>query len=201
MDFQTLKLELQKRCLDLGQIKAPDARYGEALNNAIALYPRVLWPLNIDGTTYDTVKDTYEYALSLTGVTEASQIRRVWIDDGNGVKREIGRYEVQDNAGTLSLVLDEAPDGAYDITLEYSKPPDTLSDPTDTTQADDEWLLARAMVNLLSASDWAIEDPQRVMAQLELWNTLAALRERQLRARRRRISRKARTTAWRNFVK
>jgi hypothetical protein len=201
MDFQTLKLELQKRCRDLGQMTWPDARYGEALNNALDLYPRVLWPLTVDGSTLDTVEDQYAYALSgLSDITEPWQVRRVWIDDTTGTPHEIGRYEVQDNAGSLSLVLDEAPSGAYDITLEYATSPDTMSGPTDTTQADDDWLLAKAMVSLLGEADWAIKDPQQVLSQLEYWNARAVLREQQLRARRRRVSRKARTTAWRTYV-
>ena len=202
MDFQSLKAELQKRCIDLGQIKRPDARYGEALNNALDLYPRELWTPNVDGTTLDTVDETYEYALSgISAITTAKQVRRIWIDDSDGVKHEIGRWEVQDNAGALTLVLDEDPGGAYDITIEYWTPPDSMSNPTDTTQADDDWLLARAMISLLGEADWEIENPQKVGSQLEYWNARATLRERQLRAERHRTSRKVRTTAWRSFVK
>ena len=201
MDFQSLKAELQKRCLDLGQIKRPDDRYGEALNNALDLYPLPLWTLNVDGTTLDTVEDTREYALSgIAAITSAEQVRRVWVDDSDGVKHEIGRYEVQDNAGTLSLVLDEAPDDAYDITIEYWTAPDSMSNPTDTTDADNDWLLARATISLLGEADWSAENPQQVVSQLEYWNARVVMRERQLLAQRRHISRKPRTTAWRQFV-
>ena len=125
---------------------------------------------------------------------------RVWIDDSDGVRREIGRYEVQDNAGTLTLVLDEPPDGAYDITLEYLTAPDSELTGDETPFVDDDWLLAKAMLALAGEADWTINDPQQVVSRLEYWNARLLARERQLLAQRRRTSRKTRTTAWRQFV-
>ena len=201
MNFAALTLELEKRCLDLGQSKRPEARYEEALNNTLPQYPRDLWPLNINGVTLDTVADTREYALAgIATITTANQVRRVWIDDSDGVKHEIGRYEVQDSAGTLTLILDEAPTGAYDITIEYWAPPTVLAGAGGTTEADDDWLLAKAMLSLMGEADWKIEDPQLVMSQVEYWNARATNRERQLMAQRRRTSRKPRTNAWRQYV-
>lgn len=201
LEFSALKLELQKRCLDLGMIQRPDARYGEALNYALSQYPRELWQLNVNGTTLDTVADQREYALAgITYLAAANQVRRVWIDDSDGVKRETGRYEVQDNAGTLTLVLDEPPDGAYDITIEYWRPPVEMSGAFDKTTADDDWLLAKAMLALMGDADWTINDPQQVVAALQFWNARLMARQGQLLRERRRTSRRPRTTAWREYV-
>lgn len=201
MDFDTLKLELQKRSLDLGQTRRPDTRYGEVLNEAAQLYPRDLWPTAIDGTTLDTVADTTTYALgSVSNLTQAHQVRRIWIDDSDGEPRQVGRFEIQDNAGTLSLVLDTAPDGAYDITIEYHTPPTAMSGGSDTTAVDDAWLLDRSMVILLLERDPNISDPQYVLTQLDYYRGQVAERERQLMGRRRRTSRRARTTRWRRYV-
>lgn len=201
MDFQTLALELQKRALDLAQQKRPVSRYEEALNRAIALYPMILWPFEIDGSTLDTVKDQQEYDLSeISGLTTPAQVVRVWIDDSEDVRREIGRYEVWDNAGSLTLFLDEAPDDAYDITLEFHVAPSALSGPTDTTEVDDEWLLTRAMLLLLYEADLTAEDPQAIAMALQSWTAQLAQREMILFRQRTRRVRRARTTAWRSYV-
>lgn len=200
MDFQTFKLELQKRCLDLGMIQRPAARYGEALNYALSQYPRALWRLDVD-ESLNTAEGVLVYDLSaVTGLDYANQVRRVWIDDSDGVPREVGRYEARDDGGKPYLALDEPPDGTYDITLEFWAPPAAMSQPTDTTTADDDWLLARAMLALAGETDWTINDPQQVVSRLEYWNARLLSRERQLLAQRRRTSRRARTTAWRQFV-
>ena len=202
MNFGELKLELQKRSIDLGQIKRPEVRYGEALNHAASMYPLDLWPMAVDSSTLDTVAETRIYALSgVSGLTTPEQVRRVWIDDGDGVPRQIGRYEIQDSAGTLSLVLDEEPDDAYDITLEYRTAPEAMSASDDTTGVDDAWLLDKAMALLLSEADPTIEDPNLVQVEVEKYNTRVLLRERQLLGVRHRPSRRVRSTAWRSFVK
>ena len=202
MNFAALKLELQKRCLDLGQTKRPDARYGEALNTALAQYPFLLWSKTIDGTTLDTATDTRDYDLSgISYLTHASQVRRVWIDDSDGVRREIGRYEVQGEDTTLTLVLDSAPTADRDITIEFWTPPISMALAADENPTDDEWLLARAMLALMGEADWETEDPQLVISQVEYWNAVASNREAQLLARRRRTSRRPRTTNWREYVR
>lgn len=201
MDFQTLKLELQKRCQDLAQMNIPDVRCGEALNQAIGQYPHRICTLGVDGTTLNTVKDQREYALEAVPLQleAAWQVRRVWIDDSDGTPHEIGRYEVREGGGKPVLVLDELPDGAYDITVEYWIIPDVMSSPTHFTQADDEWLILRALVNLAGEMDWS-KDPQLAATRLEQWNNRLVLRERQLAIERRRTSRRARTSAWRQYI-
>lgn len=201
MDFQTLTLELEKRASDLAQLKRPASRYAEMLNWAISQYPMLLWPLTIDGSTLDTVEGQQEYALSgISSLTTPAQVVRVWVDDSEGVRRETGRYEIWDNAGSLTLFLDESPSGAYDITLEFRKAPATLSSPTDTTEADDEWLLARAMLSLISEAAWEAENPQQLLTQAEYLTQLVVQRERTLLYQRTHRSRRARTNAWRNYV-
>lgn len=201
MDFQTLTLELQKRTLDLAQVKHPKERYEAALNFAVSQYPLCLWQLTIDGTTLDTVADQCEYVLSgVSGLSRAEQLCRVWIDDSEGIKRETGRWALHDNAGTLTLILDEVPSDAYDITLEFRAIPPQMSDPTDTTSVDDEWLLARALITILSEADWGAEDPQELATRMEAATNLLVVREQQLRAQRSRPSRRSRTTAWRQYV-
>jgi len=201
MDFQSLILELEKRCLDLGQGKRPEDRYGEALNNSLSQYPRSLWPQAIDGTTLDTVADTRDYDLSgVSDLTYPNQVRRIWIDDSNGIRREVGRYEVQGSGATLTLVLDYTPTAGRDITVEYWAPPAAMSLGVDENPVDDDWLLAKAMVALMGEADWAIDEPDFVISQVEYWNARATNRESQLMGERRRISRRPRTTDWREFV-
>ncbi len=202
MKFSALKLELQKRCIDLGMIYRPEVRYGEAINLSLSQYPLLLWQLTVNGTALDTIADQREYALyvaGLTDITSAEQVRRVWIDDSNGVPRETGRYEVQGSGYSLVLVLDVIPDDAYDITIEYLAPPSELSGEQESF-VDDDWLLSKAILALFGEADWTVQDPQVIAARLEYWTTRLAMRERQLLAQRRHTSRKLRTTAWREYV-
>jgi hypothetical protein len=201
MNFLTLTLELQKRCLDLGQSKRPQERYQEALNYSLPQYPRELWDQAIDGTTLDTIADTREYNLSgISSLVYPNQVRRIWIDDSSGIKRETGRYEVQGASSTLALVLDYTPTASRDITIEYWTPPASMVLDADTNPVDDEWLLAKAMVALLGEADWQIEEPEQAVAQVEYWNARAVNREAQLLGQRYRSSRRPRTTYWRGAV-
>ena len=202
MNFGSLKTELQKRCLDLGQTKRPDERYGQALNQSLPQYPRSLWTQAIDGTTLDTIADTREYNLSgISGLSQPNQIRRVWIDNASGIKREVGRCEVQGAGVDLTLVLDYTPTAGRDITIEYWEVPETMVLSTDANPVDDEWLLCKAMVALMGEADWEIDDPQQAIAQVEYWNARVVNRESQLLGERRRISRRPRTTDWREYVR
>lgn len=202
MNFDALILELQKRCVDLGQIKRPEDRYGEALNNSLSQYPRSLWCQTIDGTTLDTIADTREYNLAGVLLLDyPNQLRRVWIDDSDGIRRETGRYEVQGSGATLTLVLDFAPTAGRDIGVEYWVIPAVMVLDADPNPTDDDWLLAKAMVALMGEADWEIDDPQFAMTQVEYWNARATNREAQLMGERRHISRRPRTTDWRAYVK
>ena len=201
MNFGELKLELQKQSLDLGQAKRPEARYGEALNRALSFYPRILWALVVDGTTVDTTADTREIALSgISDISKADQVRRVWIDDSDGEKRLVARLEVQDNDGAITIVLDTAPDDAYDVTVEYQKPPTAMSGDSDNNTTDDEWLIAKAMSLLLVEADWTIEEAEKVLTQLAEQRQAAQDRERYLRRQLRGTARRMRSTRWRNYV-
>lgn len=201
MNFGALKTELQKRCLDLAQIEWPGVRYGETLNNSLLRYPRSLWLRNTDGTTLDTIAETRTYNLSgIALLTAPAQVRRIWIDDSNGVAREVGRYEVQGYGATLTLVLDFTPAAGRDITVEFWVVPSAMTLSTDPNPVDDDWLLATAMVALLGEADWEFEDPQYVTTQVEYWNARAVNREAQLLGQRRHVSRRTRTTDWRQYV-
>lgn len=202
MNYGEMQEELQKRLIDLAQMKHAGPRYGEVLNVALSAYPRVLWPLAVDGTTLDTVDGTFSYALSgIAAITDPEQVRRVWVDNSDGEPIETGRYEIQDNAGSLSLVFDEEPDDAYDITIEYRTPPDTMSSDEDTTEADETWLLDRATWLLLTEADPSIEDPAYIATLIERYAQRWTLRDRELKAERRRSSRKPRSTPWRKWVR
>lgn len=203
MDYQTLKAELRKRCLDLGMIQRPEVRYGEILNHCIKQYPLALWPLDDNSGSLATVAGQREYDLSVDPLVldEAKQVRRVWIDDGDGVAHRTGRYEAKDMGGKPYLVLDVAPTtSGYAITVEHRDAPGALSSPTSMTKVDDMWLLARAMLTCLAEADPAVIPRQEAYGQIELYSNLLGNRERQLLSQGRR-ARKTRTIAWREYVK
>jgi len=79
--FADLKLELQTRRQDLAGIKHAYSRYGEVINGAIAQYPEKLWLPTVDYLL--TVADQRRYSLAfLSSLTQASQLRRIWMGSG-----------------------------------------------------------------------------------------------------------------------
>jgi hypothetical protein len=189
--------ELMKRRGDLAGSKHLTSQYQEAINHAIRQAPRGLWARAVDDTTLDTADDTYRYSLAaLTDITEAEQVQRVWIDDDDGVPREIGRWEVEDDEGVLTLVLDDDPGDTYDITLAYLLVPAELNDDVTAITLDKDWVLAYATVDLLMQADPTKEDARWLQAQIQVWDARRQAIE--ARQARRRGPRKARTFNWRS---
>lgn len=175
-----LTWELKKRRQDWGATKHHDTRYQELLNQAIREAPRSLWRRDVD-TSLVTIEETRRYSLAaLTEITEARQVRRVFVEASDEHEYEIDRWQVENDLGTLTLVLDEDPAAAdRTIRLEYVRAHDTLdcTDLTDTTLVDREWLLARAMVLLLMEADPTLEDPRWLANQLQIWDATRQARE------------------------
>lgn len=190
--------ELQKRRTDWQAVKMEQGRYPEALNRAISLAPRPLWPQVVD-TSLATVEEQRRYSLAaLTDIVDTQQVRSVYIEGSDDHYYEIERWQVEDNAGALTLVLDNDPaDEGLTIKLVYITEP-TQVDCTDqnlTIDIDREWVLAQAMTLLLLEADSQLtgEDPARIERQLVYWDQARAGRE---RTERRRPTGRVRSFKW-----
>jgi hypothetical protein len=177
----------------------PQARYQGAINQAIRESPSFVWPTSID-TSITTVADQRRYALSgVTDLVDRDGLRKVWVEDDDDAHfYERGRYHIEDDAGTLTLVFHEDPDAAgLTVRLEYYAEAAELdcADPTDTTALDREWLLARAMTLLLLEADPRMEDPGWLTNALNTWDMKRQAREQQLRPQHR-SKHKALTRRW-----
>jgi len=199
---QELCWELAKRRRDFGRLFHPEARYQEIVNQVIAEAPRSMWQRDVD-TSLTTVLQQRRYSMAaITAITETRQVRRVFVEDPDGHDYEIGRWRVENDLGTLTLVLDEDPPAAdRDLLIEYIAPHDTLdcTDDTDTTTLDREWLLARAMTALLLEADPQLEDPKLIAADLQRWDAIRQAREQEVGLRRR--PRRARSFAGARWVR
>ena len=194
-----LAWELANLRADRAMVKHPESRYQAAVAQAMREAPIHIWPTDIN-TSLTTVDEQRRYALAaITDLDEVRQLLSVWMedtDDGHFYQR--GRWHVEDDAGTLTLVFHEDPDEAWlTIRLEYAPTMAALdcADPTDTTNLDRDWLIARAMTVLLLEADPQIEDPAWLMAQLNTWDLKRQARESQLRPKHR-SKRKTVTQRW-----
>jgi hypothetical protein len=194
-----LALELAIRRSDIGMVKHAERRYQEAVAQAMREAPIFMWPTAID-TSLTTVDDQRRYSLAgITDLDERDQLRAVWVeDDDDEHYYQRGRWHVEDDEGTLTLVFQEDPDDAdLTIKLEYYPTIAALdcTDQTDTTDLDRDWLIARAMTLLLLEADPQLEDPTWLAAMLNTWDLKRQSREAQLRPRNR-SKRKTVTRRW-----
>lgn len=190
-----LKQALQLRLGDPGSLKHPPARYEEAINKAVREWPRRLWLTQVD-TSLTTADETKRYALAgLTDLDNPGQMLRVWIDDEDSNPHQIGRWEVEDDKGTLTLVLDDDPtEASLTITLEYQVPPAWSGGSIDL---DFDWIVAKAATALLLEADPDLEDPRLVQADIERFDAMRQAREADLLLGRTRRSGKVRSHNWR----
>ncbi|NIP97508.1 MAG: hypothetical protein GWO24_30395 [Akkermansiaceae bacterium] len=205
-----LALELMRRRGDPGNFKHSRERYYQAVNDAIAGAPRRMWKLAVDAFGSSTVTadgdPVRRYSLAgVTGLDEGSQVRRVWMEGSDDQGYQIGRWEVEDDEGTLTLVLDDDPaEAGRDLTVEFLLAHDVLDtlDFDDTTELDREWVLRQAMVGLLMeavAAGADLADPggsAAVERELQRWDQLRQAREVEVLGRKRRKAGKVRSLRW-----
>lgn len=200
-EFYPLLQRLRNLRRDPVAIKHSDYAYESAINRAIQDAPMSFWQPQVD-VSVSTVADQRRYALSLTGLTQPNQVRRVWMDDVSDYDLPLGRWQVEDDGGVLTLVLDsDPPEAGRVLSIEYLAPGSLLVYPWDSTTLDVEWLLARAMTLLLLDADPQIEDPNLLGQQLTYWDALRQNRERELVNQTPRPSQTFRSTPWGNYVK
>lgn len=195
-----LRAQIQRNRRDPAALLHSITEYDDAINEAIRQIPEPLWRLNVD-TSLTTVEDTRRYALAaLTDITQPWQVCRVWVESSDDHYYQIGRWEVEDDLGTLYLVLDEDPSAAdRTIKLEYWQAHATLASDTGalgTHTFDDDWIIYKATALLLMEADRDAEDAKAVQADLALFDGMRAQRERILLARRDRAATKTRTQVW-----
>lgn len=198
MSAEGLARELQRRRRDPVGIYHEYHRYRQIVNEAIAQAPRRLWKHAID-TSLSTTEDVRRYSLStLTDIATPDQVLRVWLENSDGNDVPIGRWYVEDNAGSLTLVLDEDPGDALTITLEYDYPYEYLDTTayTDETDLDRQWLVAKAMSLLYAEADPALEPMDIISLQMRTWDQMRQGREQELRGQRRRVPGRIRTQVW-----
>ena len=188
--------ELRWRTRDYHQLHWSEDRYQGAVNQAIRESPRPLWQVDID-TSIVTVDDTRRYALAaLTTVTEANQVQRIWLEGSDDHYYPLARWHVEDDAGTLTLVIHEdPPDEDLTIRIEYVEPWTALDcSGSGTTDLDPDWLIAKAMTILLLEADPTLMDAAWLDRQLGVWDAKRMQVERE--QGRRRPASKAKTQAW-----
>jgi len=195
-----LRAQIQRNRRDPAALLHEITEYDDAINEAIRQIPEPLWRLNQDATL-TTVAKTRRYALAtLTGITEAWQVTRVWIEGDDGHYYQIGRWWVENDLGTLYLVLDEDPPAAgRTIRIEHWQAHATLSSDTGTTGThtfDDDWIIYKATTLLLLKAARDSEDPAGVQADITMYDGLRTQRERMLLARRDRPAQRVRTQVW-----
>ena len=188
--------ELRSRTRDFHQLHWTETRYRGAVNQAIREAPRALWLVDID-TSITTVDDTRRYALAaLTTITKPDQVQRISLEGSDDHYYPLGRWHVEDDAGTLTLVTHEnPPDEDLTIRIEYVKPWTVLDcTGTGTTALDPDWLIAKAMTVLLLESDPSLVDAAWLTFQLQVWD--AQRFQDELLAGRRRPASKVKTQEW-----
>lgn len=190
--------ELQKRRTDWQAVKLEHGRYPEALNRAISMCPRSMWPQVVD-TSLATVAEQRRYSLAtLTDIVDTRQVQHIFMEGSDDHYYEIERWRIEDNAGALTLVLDNDPrDADLTIKVVYITEPTQVDceDHDLLIDIDREWVLAQAMALLLLEADPQLtgEDPGRIERQLTYWDQARAGRERTMR---RRSTGRARSFDW-----
>jgi hypothetical protein len=197
MNRQQIRNQVQINRRDPGPIKHTTDEYNQAIDEAIDRMPESLWYLDVD-TTLVTAAETRRYALTtLTGLSAAGQVQRLWLEGGDDHFYEVGRWQVEDDDGALTLILDEDPsDADLTIRLEYLRPHATFTADNVDFTGDASWLISMATVLLLVSADPQMEDPQQVQADVERWDAVRVAREKELMRQARPASRKARTQVW-----
>ena len=192
-----LRAQIQRNRRDPAALLHSITDYDDAINEAIRQIPEPLWRLSVD-SSLTTVAETRRYSLaSLTDITQPWQVRRVWVEGDDGHYYQIGRWEIEDDLGTLYLVLDEDPPAAdRTIKLEYYAAHAALSSDATAHTFDDDWLVYKATAIMLMEADRDAEDAKAVQADLALFDGMRAQRERILLARRNRTATKTRTQVW-----
>jgi hypothetical protein len=191
-----LRAQIQRNRRDPAALLHSITDYDDAINEAIRQYPEPLLCRQTD-TTLVTVADTRRYSLAaIAAIDEPWQVTRVWVEGSDGHFYEIGRWQIELGL-TLLLVLDEDPAAAgRDIMVEYLVPFAELTGDSETTHADDDWIIYKATVLLLMESDGASEDPNRAQQDINYFDGARTQRERVLLARRDRPASKMRTQVW-----
>jgi len=199
-----MRQRLQRRRRDPGFLFHNDEAYNRAINVAIDGMPFRLWRMAVD-TSVSTSTSVKGY--SLAGVTgfvndldEAGQVVRVEMEDSYGDDYlEIGRCEVVDDEGVLTLELDEyPPEAGRTLRIHWKEKPALTSAAWDsaTVPVDDGWVEARAMVLLLGDANPRYESPEQLAKDLSYWGGRLYEREAHLGRRRKRMVRSARTQVW-----
>jgi len=191
-----LRHELQRVRRDAGGIFHEPARYNQVIDEALREVPLPLWRTAID-TSVSTTADQTSYTLAAIGnLTMPGQVRRVWLDDGQGEFDQVGRWEVIDDEGVLALSFDNEPPTGRTIRLELFLPHPALANDSTTCTMDEDWVVARAMVNLLLEADERYENPDNIAKEVQWWDGKRLHRERELQRQTVRGARKVRTQAW-----
>jgi hypothetical protein len=195
-----LRATLQARLGDVTTLSFPEQQYNAAINQAIREAPRRFWQRNID-TALTTIDEQRRYSLAALSLTQPSQLTRAWLEDDDGHDLPMGRWGVEDDSGTYTLVLDEdPPDADLTITLEYLAPHTELTSDMQGTDLDQDWLIAKAATILLLETDPQLDDPRLMAQKLEYFDAMRQSRELELTRQTRRPSGRIRTMPWRREV-
>lgn len=194
MNRAELRAGLQVRRRDPVFFLHTEGEYNRAINKALRDAPRALWRVEVDASL-STVAETRRYDLAaLGGLETGDQVRALWVEDANGDYNQMGRWQVEDDDGTLTLVLDRDPwDADLGMQLEYLRPHAELADDTTDATMDADWLLARAMTLLLVEADREQEPVELIQRDLQLWDAIRQTREQELLGRRQLRAPKARS--------
>lgn len=191
-----LRAALQARLGDVTTLSFPKERYDDAINQAIREVPQRFWQRNVD-TSLTTVDEQRRYSLAALSLAMRSQLKRAWMEDEDGHDLPIGRWEVEDDGGSFTLVLDEdPPEAGRTIAVEYLAPHAELASDVSTTSLDQDWLTNKAATILLLEADPRLDDPRLTEGSLQRFDAMRQAREAELMRRERRPSGKIRTMAW-----
>jgi hypothetical protein len=161
--------ELRKRSRDWATLKWTEERYQRAVGEAIRQAPLCFWPRDID-TSLTIVEDTRRYALAgLTDIDDPEQVERIWLEGSDDHFYPLSGWFVEDDAGTLTLVMDRTWTEDRVIRMEFRVPHAQLScsaTATGTTGLEEDWLVAKAMTVLLEQADPELADPERTAERL-----------------------------------
>ena len=136
---------------------------------------------------------------AVTAITQRAQVRTVWMEGSDDHFYPIGRWHVEDELGTLTLVLDEnPPEAGRVLRIESLRAHEELDcgDYDDVTTLDRQWILAKAATILLLEADPSVEDASYLAAEIQRWDMVRQGREAELRGRRQRTPGKLRSRSW-----
>ena len=193
---QELREELQRVRRDAGGIFHEEARYIQVIDEALREVPLQFWRTAIDTTVSTTANETDYSLAAIANLTFPGQVRRVWLDDAQGDFYQVGRWEVADDEGVLALSFDREPPTGRTVQLELLLPHPALANATTTCTMDEDWVVARAMVNLLLEADSRYEEPTKTTQEIQWWDGKRLHRERELQGQTVRGAPKARTQEW-----